>query len=67
MRNNKTKDSYLLNMNQEVTDSENCVKLLGVEIDSKLSFEKHIYTRGKKASNKLNAISRMQTWVSRKL
>ena len=54
-------------MNQEVIDSENCVKLLGVEMDNKLSFEKHIYTRGKKASNKLNAISRMQTWVSRKL
>ena len=35
-RNNKMKDSYLLNINQEVINSENCVKLLRVEIDNKL-------------------------------
>ena len=35
-RNNKMKDSYHLNINQEVTNSENCVKLLRVEIDNKL-------------------------------
>ena len=49
-RKNKKKDSYPLNLNQEVIDSENCVKLLGVEIDNKLSFEKHISTLVKKAS-----------------
>ena len=42
-RNNKMKDSYSLNLNQEVINSENCVKLLGVKIDNKLSFEKHIF------------------------
>ena len=31
-RNNKMKGSYSLNINQEVINSENCVKLLGVEI-----------------------------------
>ena len=40
-RNNKMKDSYSLNINQEVINSENCLKLLGVEIDNMLSFEKH--------------------------
>ena len=59
-RNNKMKDSYSLNINQEVINSENCVKLLGVEIDNKLSFQKHISLLVKKASNQLNAISRMQ-------
>ena len=59
-RNNKMKDSYSLNINQEVINSENCVKLFGIEIDSKLSFENHISTLGKKASNQLNAISRIQ-------
>ena len=59
-RNNKMKDSYSLNINQEVINSENYVRLLGVEIDNKLSFEKHISTLVKKASNQVNAISRIQ-------
>ena len=59
----KMKDSYPLNINQEVINSENCVKLLGVEIVNKLSFEKHFPTLGKKASNKLNTISRIQKFM----
>ena len=62
-RNNKMKDSYSLNINQEVINSENSVKLLGVEIDNKLSFEKHISTLVKKASNQLNATSRIQKFM----
>ena len=62
-RNNKMKDSYPLNINQEVINSENCMKLFGVEIENKLSFEKHISTLGKKASNQLNVISRIQTFL----
>ena len=58
------KDSYVLNINQVVINSANFVKLLGVEIDSKFSFEKHIYTLSEKASNQLNAISRIQTFIS---
>ena len=37
------KDSFSLNINHEVINSENCVKLLGVETDNKLSFEKKKY------------------------
>ena len=59
-RNNKIKDSYPLSINQEVINTENCVKLVGVEIDYKLSFKKLISALGKKASNQLNAISRIQ-------
>ena len=62
-RNSKMKDSNSLNIKQEVINSENCVKLLGVEIDNKLSFEKHISTLVKKVSNQLNAISRMQKFM----
>ena len=62
-RNNKMKDSYSLNINQEVINSENSVKLLEVEIDNKLSFEKDISTLVKKASNQLNAISRIQKFM----
>ena len=43
-RKNKMKDSYTLNIKQEVINSENCVKLLGVEIGNKLSFELSIQT-----------------------
>ena len=62
-RNNKMKDSYSLNINQEAINTENSVKFLGVEIDNKLSFEKHISTLVKKASNQLNAISRIQKFM----
>ena len=62
-RNNKMKDSYSLNINQGVTNSKNCVRVLGVEIDNKLSFEKHISTLVKKAVNQLNVISRMQKFM----
>ena len=41
-RNNKMKDSRPLNIYQEVINSERCVKLLGVEIDYKISFERLI-------------------------
>ena len=62
-RNNKMKDSYSLNINQDVINSENSVIFLGVEIDNKLSFEKHISTLVKKTSNQLNAISRIQKFM----
>ena len=62
-RNNKMKDSYSLNINQEVINSQNCVNWLGVEIDNKLSFKKHISTLVTKASNQLNEISRIQKFM----
>ena len=56
------RDSYSLNINQDVTNSENCEKQVGDEIDSKLSFGKRISTLVKKASKQLNAISRRQNF-----
>ena len=50
-RHNKMKDTYSLNINQEVNNAENCVKLLGVEIDNKLSFKKEILLNGFVYSN----------------
>ena len=57
-KNAKIKDSYPLKINDQIINSENSVKLLGIEID-KLSFDKHISTLCKKASNQLNAIGRI--------
>ena len=58
-KNAKIKDTYPLKINDQIINSENSVKLLGIEID-KLSFDKHISTPCKKASNQLNAIGRIQ-------
>ena len=57
------KDSYPLNVNDLTINSENSVKLLGIEIDNRLSFEKHISTLCNKASNQLNAIGRIQKFM----
>ena len=58
------KDSYPLNINQEVINSENCVKLLTVQMDNKLSFEKRKKkTQKRKKANRLNIISRIQTFM----
>ena len=62
-KNPKMKDSYPLNINDLLINSENSVKLLGIEIDNKLSFEQHISTLCNKASNQLNAIGRTQTFM----
>lgn len=62
-KNAKMKDSYPLFINDQTINSENSVKLLGIEIDNKLSFEKHISNLCKKASNQLNAIGRIQKYM----
>ena len=43
---------------------ESSVKVLGIEIDNKLNFEKHIPNICKKASNQLNVICRVQTLIT---
>ena len=62
-KNAKIKDSYPLKINDQIINSENTVKLLGIEIDNKLSFHKHISTVCKKASNQLNAIGGIQKYM----
>ena len=65
-KNANMKDSYPLNINDLTINSENSVKLLGIEIDDKLSFEQYISTLCNKASNQLNAIGRIQKFMSLK-
>ena len=66
-KNSKMKDSYPLNINDQKINFENCVKLLGSEVDNKLCFEQHISTLCKKASNQLNAIGRIQKYMGFKV
>ena len=62
-KNCRMKDSYALNINKQTINSENCIKLLGIEMDNTLSFDKHISNLCKKASNQLNAIGRIQKYM----
>ena len=56
----------VLNRNGVELTMESSVKLLGIETDNKLNFEKHISNVCKKASNQLNAICRLQIFMGHK-
>ena len=45
---------------------QNSVTLLGIEIDNELNFNNHISNVCKKARNKINAISRIQSSLGQK-
>ena len=52
-------DTYSLDIGGEKIESQNVVQLLGIKIDYKLNFEKHISELCKRASGRLNAICRL--------
>ena len=56
-----TKESNTVNIEDICINSSKCGKLLGVNIDSNLTFETHVQSLCKKASQKLNALLRV-TW-----
>ena len=62
-RNSNMEDQYTLNIDGNQVNSEKSVKLLGISIDNKLSFEEHVSSLCKKASNQLNAISRLHRYL----
>ena len=56
----------VLNINGIELTMESSVKLLDIEIDKQLNFEKHISNICKKASNQVNAICRLQAFMGHK-
>ena len=56
----------VLNINGVEFTMESSVKLLGIEIDNKLNFEKHVSYICQKTSNQLNAICRLQAFMGHK-
>ena len=62
----KKENKHELNKNNLIISSVDSVKLLGIEIDMKLNFEKHVLTIFKKASRHLNAKSRVQRYIGKK-
>ena len=63
---NKGLNKSVLNINGVELTMESSVKLLAIEIDNKLNFKKHISNICKKASNKLNAICKLQKFMGHK-
>ena len=53
-----------ININGSVNKSSNSEKLLGITIDSYFTFEEHINTLCRKASQKLHALSRISQYLS---
>ena len=47
------KNSYVLNINSQTINFENCIKLLGIEIDNTLSFDQKNSSLYKKANNQM--------------
>ena len=45
-------------------ENSNCKRLLGVKIDSKLNFKEHLDGIIKKASRKINALSRIARYMN---
>ena len=56
-----TEETNTLNTEEVCIKSSKCEKLLGVNIDNHLTFETHVESLCKKASQKLNALLRV-TW-----
>ena len=52
-----------INVQNEVIECENSVKLLGVTIDNKLNFNGHISNLCKKANQKLHALARVSRFI----
>ena len=62
----KDLSKFVLNVNGVELPIKSSVKLLGIEIDNKLNFEKHISNICQKANNQLNAICTLQVFMGRK-
>ena len=57
-------EEMFVNIGKELIWESNTVKLLGVTIDKELKFDKYISQVCSKANKKLNALSRMQSFLS---
>ena len=60
----KSTSFMYLDMEKELLESEECVKLLGVWIDNKITFEEHIKKLLTKGNQKLRALMRVSKYMS---
>ena len=59
----KSTSFIYLDMEKELLESEECVKLLGVWIDNKITFEEHIKKLLRKGNQKLRALMRVSKYM----
>ena len=64
--NKNINENYTLNVNNIEIKSTNSVRLLAIDIDNKLNFDKHLASLCRKAANQLNAICRIQNHMGNK-
>ena len=57
-------DRKQIKINNETVKSSNYEKLLGIQIDKKLTFNKHVGGLCKKASQKMHALARITPYMS---
>ena len=60
-----TTDKLKINVKGSAISNEKIVKLLGVALDNKLSFEPHLNVVCKKVSQKLHALARVSKFISK--
>ena len=58
-----SQDNVRVNISTAQIENSKCQKLLGINIELKLTFEDHINRIGKKANAKLNALSRISYYM----
>ena len=63
-RKNQQNNPVTIKVNDAEINSENSVRLLGLEIDSKLNFDKHITQLCKKSAGQLNALCRLNSFLN---
>ena len=61
-----TKEKRHLNTREIEISNNKCQKILGIKIDCKLMFDSHVKSMCKKASQKLNALSRAAFQILKK-
>ena len=52
-----------INVDEEIIECESSVKLLGITLDNKLNFNKHVSNLCKKASQKIHALARISNYM----
>ena len=60
----RSDDPTEIQVGESVIKNTSYEKLLGIKIDSKLTFDKHISGLCKKAANKLRALARVTSYMS---
>ena len=61
---NNSKESFQIKIGNETVNNSKYEKLLGVKVDHELNFNEHVSSLCKKASQKVNALSRIASYMT---